>query len=149
MTSATPKLFVVIGRTDPKPYIIAATFSEEDAHQHESLHDGDTFHVYEVRDGAATGIIDDKEERKAMSYNYLELRPTIFTEEGQRRFLIIRDRAKILLKEAGAFTMARVCDCSWEEMACVDRLVELEEIREHSLPSWRGQDRLFTRKHVA
>ena len=38
-------------------------------------------------------------------YKYEELKPKLFTDEGQRTFLAIRDRAKLLLKEAGAMRM--------------------------------------------
>lgn len=74
-------------------------------------------------------------------YSYTELKPTIFTEKGQVRFLKIRDHATELLEDAGAF-MLRNCISvvhgdSWERIACVDRLVELGEIKEvtkHGVP---------------
>lgn len=67
-------------------------------------------------------------------YDYETEKPTLFTDEGQRLFLKIRDRAKYLLAEAGAARAAEIMSGttgdSWEMMACVDRLVELGEIRE-------------------
>lgn len=67
-----------------------------------------------------------------MAYNYSEQRAFVFTEEGQVVFLKVRDRAKYLLKLAGAFNYTAVTkDCtgnSWDITACVDRLVELGEI---------------------
>lgn len=67
-------------------------------------------------------------------YNYEEQREWLFTDEGQRDFLKVRDRAKKLLAEAGAFTMFGACKRmtgdNWHHLACVDRLVELGEIRE-------------------
>ncbi len=82
-------------------------------------------------------------------YNYSELRPYLFTEDGQVMLLQVRDYAKHLLKIAGAFQMERAFDGikggygSWEAMACVDRLVELKEIREISIPNCVGQRRTF------
>lgn len=83
-----------------------------------------------------------------MSYNYADQRPSLFTESGQVMFLAIRDNAKRLLSLAGAFTCGQVIrGCSgdsWQMLACVDRLVELGEIREATDPAKvRGQDRVF------
>ncbi len=67
-------------------------------------------------------------------YKYKDHRERIFTEEGQREFLKVRDTAKRLLKDSGAFTMFAplkgICGNSWDMMAYVDRLLELGEIRE-------------------
>ena len=67
-------------------------------------------------------------------YDYLKEKPEIFTESGQENFLKIRDRAKELLKQAGAFTMIKAISCasgnSYKNIACVDRLKEIGEIRE-------------------
>lgn len=82
-------------------------------------------------------------------YKYETERPTLFTEEGQRMFLKIRDRSKALLAEAGAFTMGNVIrgtggGSSWQMLACVDRLVELGEIREVTKEAdVAGQHRVF------
>jgi len=85
-----------------------------------------------------------------MSYNYQTERPYVFTEEGQKTFLKIRDKANELLKSAGAFNMHSVIrECTglnWSHMACVDRLVELEEIREIDRgQNCPGQYRIFVR----
>lgn len=57
-------------------------------------------------------------------YLYEEQRPSLFTDEGQRQFLKIRDNVKLLLEKAGAFRMQealRGCTgSSWEHLACVD-----------------------------
>lgn len=60
-------------------------------------------------------------------YDYKKERKYVFTEEGQVVFLEIRDRVNNLLKTAGAVRMFEATGgaCSWERMACVDRLVEL------------------------
>lgn len=73
-------------------------------------------------------------------YDYKEIKPNIFTEEGQVMFLTIRDNVNKLLEKAGAVSMfSAFSECtgdSWQMMACVDRLVELGEIKE--VP--RGED---------
>lgn len=85
-----------------------------------------------------------------MSYNYGTERKYVFTEDGQVVFLQVRDHVAKLLREAGAFQMEKAFQGikggygSWEAMACVDRLVELGEIREITPPGWAGQYRTFT-----
>lgn len=84
-----------------------------------------------------------------MSYNYQTERPYIFTEDGQVMFLKIRDQANRLIKEAGAASMGQIVNnctgSSWSMLACVDRLVELGELRELPNPhSHAGQHRMFT-----
>ena len=81
-------------------------------------------------------------------YEYSERRSVVFTDEGQKMFLSIRDRSKRLLRDGGAFTMSAVISgesgVSWDMLACVDRLVELGEIREVTAPgSVAGQNRVF------
>lgn len=82
-----------------------------------------------------------------MAYIYEEQRPQIFTEEGQVKFLAVRDRVKRLLKQAGAVKMWPALDeCpgdSWLAMAFIDRLVELGEIKEVTGDNVAGQDRVF------
>lgn len=68
-------------------------------------------------------------------YNYMEQRKEIFTEEGQEMFLKIRDNVHNLLAKAGAVRLSEaITDCGGGDtltmLACVDRLVELKEIRE-------------------
>lgn len=79
-------------------------------------------------------------------YNYNTQRPHLFSEQGQVMFLKIRDNVNKLLKEAGAVMMSRaISSCTgdtWDMLACVDRLVELGEIRE--IPQdCAGQHRVF------
>lgn len=81
-----------------------------------------------------------------MTYDYRTERARIFTEEGQREFLELRDRVRGLLNQAGAFTMGKAFGSgeTWFMMACVDRLVELEELAEVGAhPSRWGQHRVF------
>jgi len=85
---------------------------------------------------------------KGMPYNYQEQKKEwLFTDNGQRQFLAVRDRVKVLLESAGAFMMARVLDMridDWNLMTCVDRLVELDEIKEVTRPDCVSQHRIFT-----
>jgi hypothetical protein len=83
-----------------------------------------------------------------MSYDYQTERPFVFTEDGQVMFLKIRDTAKSLLEKSGAVSCGRLIagltGDSWGMLACVDRLVELRELREVPNPhSSAGQHRLF------
>ena len=83
-------------------------------------------------------------------YKYEDERDNIFTEQGQRRFLMVRDHVHKLLDRSGAITMGKALEAvtgdSWEGMAYVDRMVELDEIRE-IIPSVMpaGQDRIFVK----
>jgi len=80
-------------------------------------------------------------------YKYLNEREAIFTEEGQRGFLRVRDNVKKLLKLAGAFQMINAWDGvigdTDKMMAYVDRLVELKEIEELTDSNYAGQFRVF------
>lgn len=81
-------------------------------------------------------------------YKYEEQRQEIFTEHGQEMFLAIRDKSKQLLKQAGCFRMGNVISGqtgdSWKMLACVDRLVEIGEIREIKQEcTVAGQHRIF------
>jgi len=82
-----------------------------------------------------------------MSYAYETQRARIFTEEGQRLFLTIRDKTKHLIKHAGAARMQEMISGnsgdSWDMIACIDRLVELGEIRELPQERCPGQYRVF------
>ena len=83
-----------------------------------------------------------------MSYLYSDLRDTVFTEDGQVRFLAIRDNTRYLLDKAGAVSMEKAIAGQsgdvWKMMACVDRLVELGELREITAEQQvAGQHRIF------
>lgn len=82
-----------------------------------------------------------------MSYNYMSQRDFVFSEEGQRMFLEIRDEAQRLLREAGAVTSEKLmCTTgnTWDMLACMDRLVELKEIVE--IPTL-SRHRIFIRPY--
>lgn len=80
-------------------------------------------------------------------YNYEIEKQKMFTDQGQRNFIKVRDRAKRLLAESGAFMMFAALEDisgeSFEMMAYVDRLVELGEIKEITPAGVIGQDRVF------
>ena len=81
-------------------------------------------------------------------YDYQVEREWLFTDEGQRMFLRIRDNVNELLNRAGAARMQEaLCGSgsSWRQMACMDRMVELKEIREIPQNSCAGQHRVFVR----
>jgi len=82
-----------------------------------------------------------------MAYNYAEIRPRLFTDEGQRQFIKVRDKAHALLAQAGSFRMDKVIGVSgdsWTTLACVDRLVELGEIVQLPRPDAWSQFQVFT-----
>jgi hypothetical protein len=81
-------------------------------------------------------------------YSYSIEKPRIFTEDGQRMFLAIRDKANELLDAAGAVSSGKLFCVSgetWQMLACMDRLIELGELREITGPNVAGQDRVFVR----
>ena len=83
-----------------------------------------------------------------MSYDYKTELPEVLTDSGQRMFLRIRDKAHDLLANAGAFKMDAVMigsGSTWTMLACVDRMVELGEIREITPTNVAGQDRVFVK----
>ena len=81
-------------------------------------------------------------------YNYETQKKDLFTDEGQRQFLSIRDKANTLLNSAGCFMAQNVLEGdAWTSLACIDRLVELNEIREvKNTFGSAGQHRIFIRR---
>ena len=69
-----------------------------------------------------------------MAYDYDKMKKDLFTDDGQRKFLEIRDNVHKLLEISGAFMMNNafkdITGDSFLMLACVDRLVELDEIKE-------------------
>lgn len=85
-------------------------------------------------------------------YEYEVEKPKILTDEGQRAFLRTRDHVNNCLKLSGAVSMGKAMSPpgsgvsmgdSWGMMACVDRLVELGEIREINYGDCAEQHRIF------
>jgi len=85
-----------------------------------------------------------------MAYDYKKIKPKLFIEAHQRLFLEIRDKVHYLLRETSVakmgFIMNGLSGDSWIMMACVDRLVELGEIKEVFHGDCAGQDRIFVKK---
>jgi hypothetical protein len=83
-------------------------------------------------------------------YDYQKEKSNLFTEHGSVLFVKVRDRVKEMIAFSGAITMGRAMSLppgvgaadSWTLMACVDRMVELRELREVAT-NGRGQDRVF------
>lgn len=94
--------------------------------------------------------IEKREGDKDMGYQYEVEKENLFTDEGQRLFIHIRDNVKRLLTEAGAVKMqhaiANNSGSSWQMLACVDRMVELGELQELT-SNVCGQDRVFVAKY--
>ena len=88
-----------------------------------------------------------------MSYDYKTEKKSLFTDEGQKMFLRIRDWAHATLRTAGAFrmqeAMSGVTGDTWQMLACVDRLVELGEVKELAQPDCVGQHRVFVKGNCA
>lgn len=83
-------------------------------------------------------------------YRYEDLKPKLFTEEGSVLFIRIRDQVQKLLAEAGAVRLDKAIrgfsGDSWMMLACIDRLVELEELYEVSRERVATQNRVFVGK---
>lgn len=84
-----------------------------------------------------------------VAYDYKTQRANVFTEEGQTMFLKIRDTTKALIASAGVARCDKMTAGNsgnvWDMLACVDRLLELGEIREiPNTLSTAGQHRIFT-----
>lgn len=80
-------------------------------------------------------------------YNYSEQKAHVFTDDGQKQFLRIRDKVHSMLEVAGAVSMTKAISGEtgvvWDMMACVDRLVEIGEIVELTKGNVAGQYRIF------
>lgn len=85
-------------------------------------------------------------------YKYEDLKNKLFTDESQRTFLKIRDFINKNIEKSGAIRMKEIMSCgsgdSWTLMACVDRLVELNEILEIQQTTYvPGQYRIFIKPY--
>lgn len=84
-------------------------------------------------------------------YDYHTEKPALFTEEGQRMFLRVRDAANKHCAEAGCVridALMRVAGSgsSGTQLACCDRLLELGEFREIPQNNCAGQHRIFVKR---
>lgn len=82
-----------------------------------------------------------------MIYDYKQMRDGVFAEHNQKLFLQVRDKTYSLLREAGAARLLNIMygltGDTWLIIACVDRLVELGEIKELSGTPQAIQYRVF------
>lgn len=71
-------------------------------------------------------------------YRYLDHRQKMFTDEGQRLLLDVRDATFDLLETSGAAKVEAIIDeaagtlgavDSWEVLTCVDRLIEIGDLK--------------------
>ena len=81
-------------------------------------------------------------------YVYKDLKSRLFSDEGQRMLLKVRDFVQDALKKTGAVRMQEAIAAagggdSWTMLACVDRLVELGEIKEVTDGDVAAQHRVF------
>jgi hypothetical protein len=87
-------------------------------------------------------------QEEIMSYDYAHERKYIFTEDGIKQMLSIRDRASDLLEDSGAAMlwslMLGETGGSFEILACIDYLVETGFLCEIKYEC-RAQDRIFIR----
>jgi len=85
-------------------------------------------------------------------YNYKTQKEKIFTEQGLKDFLKVRDGVLQTLKKSGAITMGSAIafaggGSSWYMMALVDHMVAVGDIVEFNYGECAGQDRVFRRKY--
>jgi len=82
-------------------------------------------------------------------YTYEETKEIVFLEENQKTFLKIRDKIEFLLSQSGAASLEKIISGisgdTWLFIACIDRLIELKEIKEIMQNNMFQQKRIFTR----
>lgn len=87
-----------------------------------------------------------------IGYQYEVEKPKLFTDDGQRMLLKIRDTAFTLIELAGVVRFQEmtggVSGDSWTMLACADRLVELGDLVEIPQENIAGQHRVFRRLHT-
>lgn len=86
-----------------------------------------------------------------MAYNYEEQKKELLTDEGSRLFIRMRDKVFDMLEVSGAFRTEALISLGmtdhWTCLACVDRMLEIGEIREIFYDINRvSQHRIFVRK---
>lgn len=82
-------------------------------------------------------------------YKYEAMKNDLFTDKGQIKFINIRDNVKNLLEQAGAVRMQEAINVetgdNWLLLACVDRMVEIGELKEITPKDTIAQFRVFVR----
>lgn len=94
-------------------------------------------------------LIDHANTEESTVYQYEVEKSRLFTEDGQVMFLKIRDNVDKLLNANGAVrsqeAMSGVTGDGWVMLACLDRLVELGELRRIYQEHVAGQHQIFVR----
>lgn len=82
-----------------------------------------------------------------MPYAYQDFKQKLHNDKGIELIIQVRDRAKKLIKEAGAATLGEIVrpigGDSWTVMAAVDWLVENDGLREVHAGQCAAQHRIF------
>jgi hypothetical protein len=86
------------------------------------------------------------------NYNYEDIRPELFNEEGVELLMQMRDHSSKLLFQAGAYTFEKVTRIikgdTWLMMAALDYMVERKEVRLVYQPS-NTMNRVYTKGEQA
>lgn len=85
-----------------------------------------------------------------MTYDYQAERDNLFTEDGMKTFVEVRDRVNKLIAEAGAANVERIVatllGSSWTMLAAIDYLHETGEIIKMEFPE--GDSHRWTQANV-
>lgn len=86
----------------------------------------------------------------AALYKYEDEKPGLLTDEGQRMFIRGRDTVLLDLDVKDPVLMEKAMACfktssNWTQMACVDRMVEIGDLREIAREAEVAQHRVFVR----
>jgi hypothetical protein len=80
-------------------------------------------------------------------YSYETQKNELFTESGSVMFTKIRDKVKSMIEENGCFMLSKAISGiggdSFTMLACIDRLVELSEIKRASEKGTRTQEIVY------
>ena len=86
------------------------------------------------------------------NYNYDDIRPELFNEEGVELLMRMRDHSSKLLFQAGAYTFEKVTRTitgdTWLMLAALDYMVERREIKIVYEPS-NTMNRVYTKGEIA
>ena len=86
------------------------------------------------------------------NYNYEDIRPELFTEDGVELLMKMRDHSSKLLFQAGAYSFEKITRTipgdTWLMMAALDYMVERKEIRQVYAPS-NTLNRVYTKGEQA
>lgn len=86
-----------------------------------------------------------------MPYSYETQKAELFTDQGQRSFIACRDAVLQLVAKSGAvralealtLMAPRGISDNWDQLAVLDRMVEIGDLRELTGPGVAAQYRVF------